>query len=281
MRDESLMLSLLREMAESDDGTSIVRSFLGMSKSHRQRRHNVQLLVDQGSAEWMEPDETTARITNEGYEKLKIYDMGVASGGPTVRVSLSPGSPNTIDEIWSRIVAHEGKTFMTSRSFPFTYKIAGDYDQRIRVFRENHEINRNISRKLFEKASTYMPCTKPADILADGIVGRSYVWGILSDSRIWLEKSPSRNIPASSAQGNRSTLSQRCRALGFTNEESETLTELIAGHNNPTRDDPIGQSAWAWLVEMMQAGHAALTNAYTTTMALTAILEAARHFWGL
>ena len=171
MRDDSLMISLLREMADSDDGTLVVRNFLGMSSLHRQRGHNVQLLVDQGSAEWMGANETIARITNDGYEKIKIYDIGVASGGPIVRGSLSAGSPNTIDEIWTRIGAHEGKTFMTSRSFPFTYKIAGDYGQRIRVFRENHEIRRNISRTLFEKAVPSMPCTRPADVLAEGIVG--------------------------------------------------------------------------------------------------------------
>ena len=170
---------------------------------------------------------------------------------------------------------------MTSRSFPFTYKIAGDYGQRIRVFRENHEIRRNISRTLFEKAVPSMPCTKPADILAEGIVGRSYVWGILSDSRIWLEEVPSRDTLTQSDEGNRPTLARRCHALGFTNEESETLVELIAGHNNPTREDPIGRRAWTWLVEAIRVGHTAMINAYTTAMALTRMVEAARHFWGL
>ena len=72
MRDDSLMISLLREMADSDDGSLVVRNFLGMSNLHRQRGHNVQLLVDQGSAEWMGANETIARITNDGYEKIKI-----------------------------------------------------------------------------------------------------------------------------------------------------------------------------------------------------------------
>ena len=89
-----------------------------------------------------------------------------------------------MDEIWHRILAHEGETFYTYRELPFTYVVIGRGRGPIRVIREGREINRNISRASFEKAWPHMLCDSPSEIPEAGIVGRSYVWGILADARI-------------------------------------------------------------------------------------------------
>lgn len=273
MRDENLMLALLREMAESDEGITIFGGSFG-----GKRQHNAQLLVDQGSAEWIGPSKTILRITNDGYDRLNIYNQGVKAGGPTVRAALSPGSPNTIDEIWERIVAHEGETFMTFRDLPFTYRIAGDYNQKIRVFRGDHEIRREISKESFHRALAHMPCDTPTDLPDQGLVGRSYIWGILIDARIWLENTDSRNTHAPAevstsfvrdsrtsalpettsdthftlrAKGDRNILIGNIGTVNLTVSESKKLATLIEGHNNPTEEDPVGQGAWTWIRELI------------------------------
>ena len=87
-------------------------------------------------------------------------------------------------------------------------------------------------------------------------------------------------IPDETLRDNQ-TLISRCEALGFTREEARNLAELIAGNNNPTEDDPVGQRAWNWLKEQMGKGHTALTNITKTMQTLNGLVEAARRFWGL
>ena len=89
-----------------------------------------------------------------------------------------------MDEIWQRILNHAGERFQTLTGLPFTYEVIGAGRGPIRVFRDGHEVNRNISRASFEKALPFMPCDRPSEISEFGIVGRSYVWAILNDPRI-------------------------------------------------------------------------------------------------
>ena len=81
--------------------------------------------------------------------------------------------------------------------------------------------------------------------------------------------------------GDRRTLVRRCRALGFSDDEAKRLADLIASHNNPTKDDPIGRGAWSWLIEQMNKGHELLRNITTTARTLHGLIEAARKFWDL
>lgn len=89
-----------------------------------------------------------------------------------------------MDQLWQQIIKHAGETFHTRTGLPFTYRVIGATRGPIRVDRDGHEINRNISRASFEKAVPSIPCDGPSDIPDTGVVGRSYVWAILSDPRI-------------------------------------------------------------------------------------------------
>jgi len=87
--------------------------------------------------------------------------------------------PNTpFEEIWSRIVTHEGKTFHTITGLEFTYKIYGDgfYPSRT---------NYRISKTDFRKAYQKVPIEGPG-IINDIVRGPSYVWATLHDRRISL-----------------------------------------------------------------------------------------------
>ena len=65
MRKPELMLELLEEMSKDESGRlHILRRF------DRERHHHVELLVDAGHAEWLAEEQTTARITNAGYDFL-------------------------------------------------------------------------------------------------------------------------------------------------------------------------------------------------------------------
>ena len=86
--------------------------------------------------------------------------------------------------VWQRVVQHAGHTFHTCTGLPFTYQVIGATRGPIRVVRDGHEIDRNISRASFEKALPSVPCDRPSDISQTGVVGRSYVWAILNDPRI-------------------------------------------------------------------------------------------------
>ena len=95
-----------------------------------------------------------------------------------------------------------------------------------------------------------------------------------------MEDSQSMSANLEEAVRNEQTLARRCEALGFTEEEATRLAELISSHNNPTEEDPIGQRAWAWLVERMQEGHIALQNVSKAVRILNELIVLARGFWG-
>ncbi len=81
-----------------------------------------------------------------------------------------------IDEIWERIVKHEGETFHTKRGLPFTYEI------RDNVFYPSRT-EWQIPRADFEKALELVPFDGPGTV--NKIVqGPSYVWSVLHDPRI-------------------------------------------------------------------------------------------------
>ena len=111
---------------------------------------------------------------------------GGIEGGLAAYTAKSPTRLKAyeVETTWLRILEHAGEEFRTVRGFPFTYEVRGTVRGPIRVSRDGHEINWNISRASFEKAIVYMPCNGPSEIGATGVAGRSYVWAILSDGRI-------------------------------------------------------------------------------------------------
>jgi len=87
--------------------------------------------------------------------------------------------PNTtFEEIWSRIVTHEGETFHTITDKPFTYEIegAGFYPSRTHY---------RISKSDFRKAYQMVPIDGPG-VINRIVRGPAYVWAVLHDQRISL-----------------------------------------------------------------------------------------------
>jgi len=79
------------------------------------------------------------------------------------------------DELWSRIVAHQGETFRQIRGGEFTYIVKGNavYPDRT---------NRHIYRKNFEKALRRAPFANTVPL--QDLQAPSYVYAIMTDPRI-------------------------------------------------------------------------------------------------
>jgi len=87
-----------------------------------------------------------------------------------------PDTP--FEEVWRRIVVHEGEIFHTKTGREFTYRIDGEgfYPSRT-----NYRISKSDFRKVYE----IVPIPGPGVI--NGMVrGPSYVWAVLHDQRISL-----------------------------------------------------------------------------------------------
>ena len=72
MRDPEVMLFLLREMADEDNGWIVMPATMGMTVHAQRRRHQpaltLELLIDAGHAQWTTSQMSVARITNAGYD---------------------------------------------------------------------------------------------------------------------------------------------------------------------------------------------------------------------
>ncbi len=87
--------------------------------------------------------------------------------------------PNTpFEEIWRRIVTHEGEIFRTKTGLEFTYRIDGEgfYPSRT---------NYRISKTDFRRAYEIVPIDGPG-VINDIVRGPAYVWAVLHDQRISL-----------------------------------------------------------------------------------------------
>ena len=91
MRDPEMMVSILREMADSPAGEMILRQYLGMPEEQRVHNHHVDLLLDAGLAAAKSP--SMVRITDPGYDFLNALDnnprafpafMKMIQGGKTL-----------------------------------------------------------------------------------------------------------------------------------------------------------------------------------------------------
>ena len=80
-----------------------------------------------------------------------------------------------INEVWTRIVAHQGETFRQIRGKEFTYTVKGN------VLRPS-TTNQNIPRSHFDKALLRMPFESTVPL--QDLRGPSYIFAILKDPRI-------------------------------------------------------------------------------------------------
>jgi hypothetical protein len=81
----------------------------------------------------------------------------------------------SIDTVWARIKAHEGKTFHQIRGKEFTYAIIG-------ASLVPEGINQNIPRSDFEKAIDLLPLE--STVAVQHLRGPSYIYAVLMDKRI-------------------------------------------------------------------------------------------------
>ncbi len=92
----------------------------------------------------------------------------------------SPRRPEecAADDVWNRIVAHEGQVFHTSQRLPFTYRVEGDG---IWPIREGHVINRKLLKTQIHKAIRKGRPTRVTDL--SEFIDNSYLFSLLRDTR--------------------------------------------------------------------------------------------------
>ena len=84
-----------------------------------------------------------------------------------------------INQIWERIIEHEGEEFRTTRGLVFTYRVISDHE--IVPIRDGNE-RWTLTKNLFEEALSF-PSLSGKEF-NNKIIGASYVRGILEDPRI-------------------------------------------------------------------------------------------------
>ena len=85
----------------------------------------------------------------------------------------------SVDTVWSRLKALQGKEFETKTGKPFTYELSGS------VFHPSRTTY-NISKADFQKALNIVPIEGPGEI-NDLVRGPAYIWAVLHDRRIRLQ----------------------------------------------------------------------------------------------
>ena len=78
----------------------------------------------------------------------------------------------SIEYIWAKICEHEGEGFYTIRNIMYKYVVLINNDKRRRVYKD----------KIKDALSIVNPT--PAKLQEAGIWGNSYVYGIITDSRM-------------------------------------------------------------------------------------------------
>ena len=96
------------------------------------------------------------------------------------------------ENIWCRIVNHEGRIFHTKNNKEFRYKIKGDlfYPSRY-PSGAKYAISKNDFKKAYQmvprESTDWGPCVRvqgPLGVHDDYIRGPGYVWAVLHDRRI-------------------------------------------------------------------------------------------------
>ena len=87
---------------------------------------------------------------------------------------MSLWKSNNIDKVWANICKHEGDVFHTVTNEGYTYVVKDNY---ILI---NNDSRRKITKTNLSKAFE-MNVSKPTEI---NLWGQSYIYGIITDSRI-------------------------------------------------------------------------------------------------
>lgn len=83
------------------------------------------------------------------------------------------------EDVWRRIVSHQGDEFHTARGLPFTYEVEG---AGIWFFRDGRRINRKLTRTQVEVAISRCPLTSTTEI--KDLMDYAYLFALLGDPRI-------------------------------------------------------------------------------------------------
>ncbi len=81
-------------------------------------------------------------------------------------------------DVWDSVVRFQGETFYTINHRPFTYTVEGD---KIIFSRAKQFIN---GKNNLYRAYVMLPVPGPSMFSAHGVVGASYIYGLLYDTRI-------------------------------------------------------------------------------------------------
>ena len=88
---------------------------------------------------------------------------------------MSLWKPNNIDKVWANICKHEGDVFYTVTNKEIKYVVKDNY-----IIVVSIPSRERIPKTNFEKALE-MNVSKPSEI---NLRGQSYIYGIITDSRI-------------------------------------------------------------------------------------------------
>lgn len=115
-----------------------------------------------------------------------ILDGGSANGGSRAAAGngsgRETGGGGGFEAVWSRVRGHAGEEFRLVRGGVFTYRVHGD-----QVCPSRTSVG--IHRSDFARAWDRRPLTGPGQISRQ-VVGPSYVYAILTDSRIAVDERP-------------------------------------------------------------------------------------------
>lgn len=115
------------------------------------------------------------RNKNTGHRRFYMNDKGLMKLKEFI---LQQWENNFIEfeDIWNRIIKHQGETFYTIRKLGLKYEVR---DDKIYHNRTKPPILKSDFKRIYEK----FPIEKPSEI--QGLVrGSAYVYAILSDERI-------------------------------------------------------------------------------------------------
>ena len=106
-------------------------------------------------------------------ERLRSEDL------PVPPVTQPSPAGKLAEEVWQRIVIHQGEQFQTVRGLPFTFEVEGGG---IWFFRDGKRVNRKLTRTQFEVALSRCPLTRTTEI--SDLMDYPYVFAVLTDRRI-------------------------------------------------------------------------------------------------
>lgn len=93
--------------------------------------------------------------------------------------SPSESTVNLAEQVWQRILSHQGEQFQTVRGLPLTFEVEG---AGIWFFRAGKRVNRKLTRAQFEVALSRCPLTRTTEI--SDLMDYPYLFAVLGDRRI-------------------------------------------------------------------------------------------------